>query len=100
MDTAHADSGSHIALGQFRAESFEVVQRKEGRVSVGVDGSRYLRIVRHFDGERRAAVEGVACGQHTAAARVERRQFQRVLIGFGAGVNEKELVVIVAAQRA
>ena len=57
------------------------------------------RVSNHFDGERRAAVESVAGGQHAGAAGVERGELQRVLVGFGTRVDEEQLVVVIAADR-
>ena len=104
-DAAHAldalhDDGRHVALGQFGLEGGEVIEGQEGHVARVVDGSHDARVVGGLDGERGAAVESLLGGQHAAAARDERGQLQRVLVGLRAGVDEEELVVGIAREAA
>ena len=79
---------------------FEVIQRCELHVGGAVEGRLNRGVVRHGDGSRRAAVEGLRNGQHLLASRVERRQLQGVLIGLGPRVAEEEAVVAVTRHAA
>ena len=101
-DAAHAldaldDDGAHIALGQFPAEGLQVVEGQVSDMPVGVDGRDNLGIVRGLHRQRRAPMEGFLKGEHPGAPVVEAGQFQGVLVGLGAGVDEKQTVVLVSA---
>ena len=57
MNTFNYDC-RHIALGEFALEGFEVIERKELHMAVGIDGSNYFGIVGGFNRQGGAAVEG------------------------------------------
>ena len=94
------DHGAHIALGQFALPCLQVVHGQEGHMTVVVDGSHNLWVARHLYSQRCAAVEGVVDREHARAPIGEAGQLQRVLVGLGATVDEKQLVVVVAADGA
>ena len=48
----------HIALGKFALEGFEVIERKELHMAVGIDGSNDFWIIGGFNRQGGAAVEG------------------------------------------
>ena len=91
---------AHIAGCQFAGYGVYVVERKEGYMAVIVDWSHYLGIVGGLNGKRSASVECLIEGYHAATSVVERCQFQRILIGFGARIDEKQLIIVVAARLA
>ena len=100
VDARHAldaldDHRRELPRRKFLPGGFEVVQRRELHVGGAVEGRLNRGVVRYGDGSRRAAVESLRDGQHLAAARVERRQFQGVFIGLGPRVAEEEAVVVV-----
>ena len=64
---------------------------------VGVDGGDDLGVVGGFHGKRGAAMESFLRHQDAGAARVERGEFQGVLVGLGSAVHQKQLVIVVAA---
>ena len=102
IQSAHAldaldDAGSHVALGEFGFPCLQVVEGQEGGMSVGIDGGIVFGDVGHLDGERGAAVEGLAGSEHAGASGLERCQLERVLIGFGARVDKEEAVVVIPA---
>ena len=104
-DAAHAldafdDDGADIALAQFGTHGFHVVQGQVGHVLVGIDGGDDFRIVRHLHGQGGASVEGFVEADEARPSVVEGGQLQRVLVGFGAAVDEEQLVVVVAARLA
>ena len=79
LDAANAlnalqDDSAHVALAQLN-----------------------LRVVRCFHGERRASVESLLTREDARATVVERSQLQGVLVGLGTAVDEKQLIVVVAA---
>ena len=101
LDAAHTldaleDDGSDTTLRQFTHPRLQVVQRQETGMVVIVDGGDDLWVVRHLDGQTRPSVECFLAREHTGVARLERSQFQGVLVGLGTGVDEKQLVVVVA----
>ena len=67
-------------------------------MAIGIDGRDNLGIVRGLHGERRAPVEGFLCREHAGAPVGERGEFQRILVGLRTGVDEEELVVVVAGE--
>ena len=102
VDTAHAldalqDAGAYVALGQFALPSLQVIQGKERHVAVVVDGCHNLRIVGYLYRQRGASVKCFFGRQHTLSPVGERGEFQTVLVGFGARVDKKQLVVVVTA---
>ena len=105
LDAAHAlnafyDHGCHIAFGNFRPHGFNVAKWHDGYVGCGIHGCLYLGIVGGFHRERGASVECLAEGYHAWLSGVKRCQFHRILVGFGSGVDEKQLIVGVAANAA
>ena len=66
-------------------------------MAVGVDGGDNLRIVGGFHCQRGASVESFLSGEYPAAAGGERGELQTVLVGLGAAVHQKQLVVGIAA---
>ncbi len=99
LNTLHYDGG-YIAFTQLCFKGGKVVERQEGNVIVGIDGSYNLGIVRCFYGERSATVESLRRGQDTTAPCMERSQFQGILIGFCAGIDEEELIIFITASLA
>ena len=91
------DDGCHVALVNFGCHGLDVVQRHKGDVAVDVDWCLYLGIVGGLNGQRGAAVKSLVKGHHALLACVERRQLHGILVGLGARVDEKQLVVVVAA---
>ena len=94
------DHRRELPRGELRAHRPDVVQGGELHVRRAVEGRRDRRIVRHGDGSRRAAVEGLRDGERLRPARVERRQFQGVLVGLGPRVAEEKAVVVVTRDAA
>ena len=92
--------GRHVAFAQFGAHGVDVVERQEGDVAVVVDRRHYLRIVGRFHRGRSAPVESFPEGHDALASGVERGEFQGVFVGLGARVDQKQLVVVVAAHLA
>ena len=88
---------SHIALVQFSLKGRQVVEWQESHVAVAVDRCHNFRIVGSLHSQRRAAVKSLSRSQHTFASRVERSQFQGILVSLGPRVNQEQLVVWVAA---
>ena len=95
LDALH-DDGSDVALAKFGFKGGKVVQREEGDVTVGVDGCHDFGVVGGFNRQRGASVECFRGSEHTTSSRVERCQFQRVLIGFCTGVDEEEREIGIA----
>ena len=67
---------------------------------VGIDGGDDFRIVRHLYSQGGTSVEGLVEADEARPSVVEGGQFQRVLVGFGAAVDEEQLIVVVAADLA
>ena len=99
LDALHYH-GADVTLGQFRLQSFAVVQRKESHMTVIVYRSHNLRIVCHLHGQRCTSVERFRKRNHAGATVVERSQLQSVLVRLGTGVYEEELIIVVSAHRA
>ena len=100
-DTAHTlyaldDDGAHVVLLYLGTPGFYLVDGQIGDMAVGIDGSNNLGIGGSLNGQRGAAMEGLLGREHTSAAVVERGQFQCVLVGLGTGVDEEQLIVLVA----
>ena len=89
--------GTDIPLRQFNLPCRKVVHRQISYVSVVVDGSDNLRVVRHLYGKTGASVESLFCRQHSCASVGKRSQFQRILVSFSPAVDEKQLVVVISA---
>ena len=66
-------------------------------MAVVVDRGDDLGVVGDFDGQTGTPVEGFLEGKHAGASGVERSQFHGVLVGLGAGVDEEEGIILVAA---
>ena len=89
-----------LPRGEFLANRLKVVQRDELHVRCAVERSRDRGVVRGGHGPRRAAMEGLAHGQHFGAARVERGELQGILVGLGPRVAEEKAVVVVTRDAA
>ena len=105
FDATHAlnalqDDGAHIAFLQFLLPCCQVVQRQVGHVAVIVDGRDDFRVVGHLHGQTGPSVEGLLGREYAGAPVRKRGQLQRVFVGFGAAVYEKQLIVVVAADGA
>ena len=82
---------------QFLLRGGEVAQGDEGHLIRAVEGGADLGIVRDAHGAGGAAVEGPAEGEDLGTAGVERRQFQRVLVGLRPAVAQEEVEGVIAA---
>ena len=65
-----------------------------------VDGRDNLGIVGHLNRQRRTTVERFLCREHTCATGMERSELQSVLVSLSAGVDEKQLIVVITARLA
>ena len=102
FDAAHTldalqDHSTHITLCQFSLPGGQVVHRQIGHVTVVIDGCDDFRIVRHLHSQRGSSVESLLTREHTGASIGERGEFQGILVGLGTAVDQKQLVVVVAA---
>ena len=90
------DTSANIALSKFLLPSLKVVDRKIGDMTISVDRSDNLRIVRYLNGKRSTTMEGFLYREHASSAVGERSQLQCILVSFGTRVDEEELIVVVA----
>ena len=102
LDAAHAldaldNHGTHVALAKLGTHGFRVVQGQVGDVSASIDRGDDFRVVCHLHGQGCASVEGLGEADDACPSVVEGGQLQRVLVGFRAAVDEKQLVIVVAA---
>ena len=93
---AFDDAGADIALGKLLLPCLKVVDRQIGGVAVGVDWSNDFRVVGHLYCQRCPAVEGLLGRKHAGASRLERCQFQCVLVCLGTTVYQEQLIAVVA----
>lgn len=93
-------ASAHITFGKLALPGIEVVKGQEGYMSILVHGCLNLRITGYLDSKRRAAMETALYGKHTLAAIVERCQLERVLVGLGTRVDQKELIILIATNAA
>ena len=91
------DDGCYVALCKFGTHCLNVVERQIRGVSVVIYGGYYLWVVGYLHSKRCAAVECLVEGNDTGAAVLERRQLQRIFVGLGSRVYEKEVVILVTA---
>ena len=104
-DAAHAlnafeDAGTGVALLYLAFPSIYVVERQVGDVSIGIDWSDNLGVVRCLHSQRGAAVESFLKGKDAGASVIEGCQFQGILVGLSSAVDKEKAVVLVAASLA
>ena len=104
-DAVHAldaldDDGGVFARAELGAHGVDVVEVGESHLVGAVHGRLNRGVVGRGHGHARAAVERSAHGQHAAAPRGERRQFQGVLVCLGAAVAQKQFVIGITRQLA
>ena len=103
LHTAHAlnafnNHSANVVGSQLAAHCLEVVERQEGDVTVIVHRSHNLGVVGSLNCQRGAAVERLVEGNNAATSVIERRQLQRILVGFSARIDEEQLIIVVAAR--
>ena len=91
------DAGTHVTLLQLALPCIEVVDGEVCHMPVGIDGSDDLGVLGGLHSQRCASVERFLCRQDACSPVGERGELHGILIGFGARVDEEELVILVAA---
>ena len=107
MDTAHALNAFHnyrrnifALLPESGFQRLDVVVRQKND-AVGLVDRRYdFRIVGSGHGQGGASVKSLFKSYYFFSAGVKRRQFERILVGFGARIAEKKVVVVFAGESA
>ena len=105
LDAAHAldafqDDGTHITFRQFSLPGGKVIHRQISNVVVGIDGRNNLRIVGHLNGKTCSSVESLFGREHAGTSVRKRSEFQRILVCLGSAIDQKQLIVVIAADTA
>ena len=100
FDTAHSlysfdDNSAYVTFRQFLLHRFDVIQREIGHMTVVVDRSNDGGVVCSLHCKGCTSVEGFAERNDFGASVIERSQLQRVFIGFGSAVDQKQRVIFI-----
>ena len=90
------DNSRYIAFGEFLLYGEGVVEVQESHLVALVEWCLYLWIIGHCHRTASAPVETAMESYHTALARMERCEFEGVLVALSTGVIEKKGVILVA----
>ena len=100
FDTAHSlysfdDNSAYVSFCQFLFHRLDIIQGKIGHMAVVIDRSNDGRIVSSLYCQRSTSVESLAEGHYFGTSVIEGSQLQRILIGFGSAVDQKQGIVFV-----